>query len=242
MKKSISKFAPLSAVIILCGCAQIDLAPLTEDVKKVFTQNIVTDQEISTAFKQLLENATVKSVATLSAEQGFSNDPDVAIPFPVEAKKLEQTLRKVGFDSLVDEFYLTMNQAAESAVAQATPLFINAIKNITFTEAARLLKGGDTAITEFLKQKTFTSLVSSFSPVVNEKLEENKVTKNWNKMVSKYNKLPLVKPVQSDLGVHVTEKTIEGLFFYIAKEEKLIRENPAQRTTELLKKVFAQVD
>ncbi len=237
------KFLILSLYFsIILGCAEIELKTITEDVKKVFQEKLVTDQEIISAFKQMLEMATLKSVETLSQSQGFMNDPDVAITFPKEALKLEQTLRKVGFSSLCDEFYESMNLAAEKAVAEATPLFLNAISHITFMEATKLLKGDETAITSFLKQKTFTALVSKFNPVVTEQLEKNKVTKNWNKMIEKYNKFPLVKPVQSDLAQHVTEKTIEGLFFYMAKEERLIRQNPSQRTTQLLQKVFAQVD
>jgi translation elongation factor EF-G len=236
------KFMLTCICLVSTGCAELELSPIAEDVKKVFRQNIVTDQEISSAFKQVLETATRKSIDLLASSQGFIKDQDVAINYPSEAAKLEQTLRKVGFGSLCDEFYESMNLAAEKAVAEATPLFIEAIRNITFMEASKILKGNETAITNFLKQKTFTSLVSKFRPVVTEQLEANKVTKNWDKMVQKYNKLPLVKPVQSDLSNHVTEKTIEGLFFYISKEEKLIRQNPSQRANELIQKVFSQVD
>jgi hypothetical protein len=229
-------------ILLLSACAEIDIKPFTEDVKKIFNNNLVTEQEITASFKQLLEQATVKSVGLLSSSGGFLNDKEVAIPFPTEAQKVEQTLRKVGFNSLCDEFHESMNLAAEKAVVEATPLFIDAIKNMTFSDATKLLKGSDTAITDFLKRKTTTGLISNFNPIVARYLESNKVTKDWNKMISKYNKLPLVKPVQSDLSEYVTEKTIDGLFHYISKEETLIRKNPAKRTTDLIKKVFSQID
>lgn len=230
------------SLLFLASCAEIELKPLTDDVKKVFKQNIVTEQEITAAFKQMLEEATLKSINILSSSNGFLNDKDVTIPFPKEAIKLEQTLRKVGFSSLCDEFNTSINLAAEKAVKEATPLFIEAIKNISFTDAPKLLNGGDTAITDYLKRKTTTALVSKFNPIIAQNLEQNKATKNWNKMIKKYNKFPLVKPVQSDLSEHVTTKTIEGLFFYISKVETLIRKDPAFRTTELMKKVFSQAD
>lgn len=229
-------------IFLISGCAQIEIAPIAEDVKDVFQKNIVTDKDIVTAFKNVLEDATVKSVDLLSSANGFANDNDVAIPFPPEALKLEQTLRKVGFSSVCDEFSASINLAAESAVAEAKPLFLEAIKNITFADAKKLLNGGNNAITLYLQEKTTPALVSKFNPVVEHHLEQNKATNSWNKMVAKYNKLPMVKPVQLDLSQHVTQKTIEGLFFYISKEEAAIRKDPAKRTTALIKKVFSQVD
>ncbi len=226
----------------LIGCAEIELKTLSEDVKKVFTQSVVTESDIIKAFKEVLLTSTTKSVLALSSENGFLNDKDVAIPFPSEAKKLEKTLRKLGFSSLCDNFYNSMNLAAEKAVDQAAPLFIDAIKNITFVEATKLLKGNDTAITDFLKNKTSRPLVSKFEPIIASYLEKNEATQSWNKLITKYNKLPLVKPVQSNLSYHVTEKTIEGLFLYISRQEASVRNNPKDRTTALIQKVFSQAD
>lgn len=239
---SIKKQNLLFILFFSTGCAQIDLAPITEDVKQIFQKNIVTEQEISAAFKEVLEKSTVKSVDLLSSSQGFIKDNDVAIPFPPEAVKLEQTLRKVGFSAVCDEFYESMNLAAEKAVSEATPLFIEAIKNITFKDAVKLLNGDDKAITNYLQEKTTPALLSRFTPIVEHTLEQNKATKSWSKMVSKYNKLPMVKPVNIDLSQHVAQKTIEALFFYISKEEALIRKNPAERSSDLIQKVFSQND
>lgn len=234
-------FRPIFLLFLL-GCSQIELKPITDDVKKIFNQNIVTEGDISQAFKQVLETATVKSVDSLSTEGTFLKDSSVTIPFPDQAQKVEQTLRKIGFNSMCDDFHSSMNLAAENAVKEATPIFIEAIKNITFQETTKLLRGGDTAITDFLKYKTSGSLASKFNPIISEKLESNKVTKQWNKLITKYNKLPLVKPIQADLSDHVTDKTIDAIFLYISKEEKNIRDNPSQRATDLIKKVFAQAD
>lgn len=229
-------------ILLLSSCAEIELKSLKQDVQNAFKQNIITDQEIVSAFREALEQSTNQSVALLSSKNGFINDKDVAISFPEEAQKLEKTLRKLGFNSLCDDFYMSMNLAAEKAIPEAAPLFITAIQNITFIEATKLLKGNDTAITDFLKQKTSASLVSKFQPIVADYLEKNKVTKNWNKLISRYNKLPMVKPVQANLSYHVTQEAVEGLFFYISKEESSIRKNPQERTTALIKKVFSQAD
>ncbi len=227
---------------LLSGCSQIELKPFTDDVKKIINQNIVTEGDISKAFKQVLETAAENSVSTLSTAGTFLKDQSVTIPFPDQAQKVEQTLRKIGFNSMCDDFHTSMNLAAENAVKEATPIFIDAIQNITFQEATKLLKGGNTAITDFLKSKTSGSLASKFNPIISEKLETNKVTKQWNKLITKYNKLPLVKPIQADLSDHVTDKTIDAVFLYISKEETNIRQNPSQRANDLIKKVFAQAD
>lgn len=235
----IYKLIPL---IFLFGCSQIELKPITEDVKKIFTQNIVTENEITTAFKELLENATTKSIERLSSTDGFLNDPEVTISFPDQAQKVEQSLRKIGFNSLCDEFHVSINKAAEAAVSEAGPIFIEAIKNIKFHEASKLLQGSETAITDFLKSKTSTALATKFNPIISENLEKYDAIKKWSKLIKKYNKLPLVKPIQVDLSDYVTAKTIDGVFYYISKEETQIRKNPEDRVSDLIKKVFAQAD
>lgn len=224
------------------GCAKIEIKPFTEDVKNIFKKNIVTESDIISAFKEVLQNATQESVNYLSLENKFLEDAEVTIPFPKEAKKVEQTLRKIGLNTLCDDFNKSMNLAAENAVKEATPIFIEAIKNMTFVDAKKILNGTDTAITDFLKLKTSTSLVTTFSPIVSEKLNLAKTTKQWSKIIEKYNKLPLVKPIQSDLTLHVTEKTVEAVFLMISKEEIKIRKNPSARASELIQKVFSQVD
>ncbi len=229
-------------LLLNVGCSQVELKPFTEDVKNIFKTNIVTENEIIIAFKQVLEISAIKSIDLLSAENTFLTDNNVTIPFPKEAQKVEQSLRKIGFNSVCDDFNQSMNKSAELAVKEAIPIFIEAIKNITFSETKKLLNGSDTAITDFLKTKTSTALISKFNPIISTQLEDNKTTKQWNKLINKYNKLPLVKPVQADLSYHVTQKAVDAIFYYIAKEETEIRKDPAARTTDLIKKVFSQID
>lgn len=223
------------------SCAEVDLKPF-QDVKKVFQKNIVTDSQIADAFKELLVKGTNYSVSTLSSNETFLKDPKVTIPFPKDAQKVEKTLRKIGFNSICDEFKSSMNLAAQNAVSEATPLFLEAIKNITFQEVVKLLNGEKDAVTQFLESRTSAQLTSKFEPTINDALKKNNVTKKWFEIKNKYNKLPLVSPVQSDLVNHVSKKAIEGLFTYVAIEEAKIRDNPAERTTDLLRKVFSQND
>jgi len=200
----------------------------------------LTKDEIVRGLKEALKKGTEEAVKTLARENGFYLDDQVKIPFPEEVKYVEEKLRALGLGSLVDNFVKQMNHAAENAVDKAGPIFYDAIREMTISDAVGILNGNDHAATEYFREKTYGRLVEAFKPDISTVLNTMHVSDYWSKVTRAYNKLPLTKKVETDLPQYVTEKAIDGLFVKVADEEKKIREDPKARTTELLQKVFAQ--
>jgi hypothetical protein len=194
--------------------------------------------DISDGLKQALQVGTERSVQKLSAVNGFFADAAIKILMPEEAKKVEQKLRALGFGGQVDNAVLAMNRAAEDAAKSATPVFVNAIKQMSFQDALGILRGGDFAATGYLKSKTSAELTTAFRPIIEESLNKVDATKYWNTIFSTYNKFSFNK-VNPDLSAYVTEKSLSGIFYQLGLEEQKIRKDPAARTTDLLKKVFS---
>lgn len=197
-----------------------------------------TAEEAANGLKEALIQGTSKGVDLLSIADGYLKNPEIKIPFPEEAQNVEKKLRGIGLDKQVDEAIESLNRAAEKAAVEAKDIFVGAIKGLTITDAMNIVKGDKTAATQFLQRETTTSLNSKFSPIIDSSLQEVGATKHWGTVMNSYNKIPFVKKVNPDLTAYVTEKAIEGMFVMIAKEELNIRQNPAARATELLKKVF----
>ncbi len=200
----------------------------------------LTKEEIVNGLKEALKKGTEEAVTTLAKENGFYLDPQVKIPFPKEVQYVADKLEALGLSSLVDNFVKQMNHAAEDAVTKAGPIFFDAIRQMTITDAVGILNGHDHAATDYFRSKTYDQLVQAFKPDIASALNTLHVADYWNKVTRAYNKIPLTKKVETDLPQYVTEKAIDGLFVKVAEQEKLIREDPKARTTELLKKVFAQ--
>ncbi len=196
--------------------------------------------DIAGGLKEALNKGIETGTAQLSATDGFFKNAAVKILLPSEAQKAEKTLRSIGLDKQVDDAILTMNRAAEDAAKSAAPIFFDAVKNMTITDAANILKGNDSAATTYLQARTSSALTAAFRPVVDRSLAKVDATKYWTTITTSYNKMPLVKQVNTDLIGYVTGKALQGLFHEIALQEKEIRDNPAARTTDLLKKVFAK--
>ena len=197
-----------------------------------------TKEEAANALKQALEQGTVKGVSVVSQVDGYLKNPEIKIPFPPEAENVEQKLRAIGLGNQVDEAVESLNRAAEDAASEAKDIFINAIKALTIQDAINIVKGEQDAATRFLERTTTAELTAKFSPIINSSLQKVNATKYWGDVMGTYNKIPFVKKVETDLTAYVTQKAIDGLFVMIANEELNIRQNPAARTTELLKKVF----
>jgi hypothetical protein len=157
-------------------------------------------------------------------------------------QKVDKTLRDVGMGALADEGLKVLNRAAEDAVKEATPIFINAVQNITFTDARNILLGNNTAATTYLNQKTEIQLYAKFNPIISNSLNRVGATKVWTNIIDRYNSLPLTSKVNPDLTDYVTNKALDGVFTMIAIEEQQIRTNLAARTTTLLQRVFALQD
>ncbi|CAN5165810.1 DUF4197 domain-containing protein [soil metagenome] len=193
--------------------------------------------DIAEGLRQALQTGTDRSVQTLSVTDGFFANATVKILMPEEAKKVEQKLRAVGLGEQVDQTILSMNRAAEDAAKTAAPIFLNAIKQINFQDAAGILRGGDFAATEFLKNKTSAELSFAFKPIIEASLNKFNVNQYWNTLFITYNKFSFNK-VNPDLQAYVTEKALTGIFYQIGLEEQKIRKDPAARTTDLVKQVF----
>ncbi|MEP7258615.1 MAG: DUF4197 domain-containing protein [Flavitalea sp.] len=199
----------------------------------------LSNEDIVSGLKEALSVGAQNSATKLSAADGFFANAAIKVLMPEEAKKVESTLRSVGMGSMVDDAILSMNRAAEEASKSAAPIFVSAIKGMSFQDAFGILKGNDTAATTYLKGKTITDLTGSFKPVINDALEKTNATKYWKTLFETYNKLPTTfKKINTDLSGYVTEKALTGLFFQVAVEEKKIRKDPAARVTDVLKKVF----
>lgn len=200
---------------------------------------VLSDTDIIAGLKQALEIGTNNASTKLNGVNGYYGDPAVKIPFPSEAQRAADKLKQLGMERIVNDFVLKLNRGAEAAAKEAGPIFVTAIKAMTFSDARQILAGPDNAATEFFKGKTSQPLYTKFSPVIKNTLEEVKAATAWEKVTSTYNKIPLVTKVNTDLTDYATNKALDGLFLKLAGEEKKIRTNPAARVTDLLKKVFA---
>lgn len=202
-------------------------------------QTGLASDDIAAGLKEALIQGSTKGSNLLSQTDGFFANAALKILLPPEAQKVEKTLRSVGLGKQVDEAILSMNRAAEDACKNAAPIFVNAIKQISFQDALGILKGSDTAATAYLKSKTTHPLTEAFRPVIETSLQKVDATKHWNSLVTSYNKLPLVRQkLNPDLSAYVTERALSGIFYQVAAEEKEIRKNPLARTSDILNKVF----
>jgi hypothetical protein len=197
-----------------------------------------TQTEMSMGLKQALEFGTNYSADRLSAKDGFLGNMAVKILFPDEAKKVENTLRSLGLNQLCDNVILSLNRAAEDAAKEAKPIFVAAIKQMTFQDVSNILLGQQDAATNYFKRTTSSLLAQKFRPVIESSINKVGATRYWTDVTTRYNKIPLVKPIQTDLTGYVTDKAIAGLFVEIAQEELKIRQQAAARSTPLLQKVF----
>lgn len=202
----------------------------------------ITNTEIASGLRQALDLGIDRQVTKLTQEDGFFKNELVRIGLPPELQKVDRTLRDVGLGSLADEGLKVLNRAAEDAVKEATPIFVNAVREITFTDARNILLGDNTAATNYLRQRTADQLYAKFNPVIETSLDRVGATQVWSNIISRYNALPLTTNVNPDLVDYVTAEALEGVFTMIAVEEQQIRNNASARTTQLLQRVFALQD
>jgi hypothetical protein len=199
----------------------------------------LSSDDIVAGLKQALTLGAQKSADKLSAVDGFFKDAAVKILLPPQAQNVEKTLRNLGMGKLVDDAILSMNRAAENASKSAAPIFVNAVKRMTVQDGLGILRGSDTAATGYLRKSTTPELTASFHPVIDSSLQKTGATKYWKTVFDTYNKLPTTfKKVDPDLSSFVTQRAMDGIFYYVAQEEMKIRKDPAAQVTDLLKKVF----
>ena len=209
-----------------------------EAMKAIGGEQGPSEQDIVKGLKQALEIGTNNAVALVSRYNGYYKNPKIKIPLPENVKKGEKLLRSIGFGRQVDEFELSMNRAAERAAPKAKAIFWDAIKKMTFSDARNILDGPDDAATSYFRQKTSPQLYSAFKPVVDKAMSEVGVTQAYQTIDQKVRALPFTESLTFDLDKYVTDKALDGLFVMLAEEEKKIRQDPAARVTDLLKKVF----
>lgn len=198
--------------------------------------------DISAGLKEALNNGITKQVSKLTAEDGFYKNELVKILLPEELQKVDKALRNLGMSNLADQGLVVLNRAAEDAVKEATPIFVDGVKNMNFNDAKSILMGNEKAATTYLETATSTALYAKFSPVIASSLNKVNADKIWSQIISKYNSIPLVKKVNPDLNDYVTKETMKGVFTMIAIEEKEIRINLQSRTSSLLQSVFSMQD
>lgn len=233
MKKSM---IALFTLFILSSCAEL------QQVINQLPQGTIGNDEIASGLRQALDFGIDKQVSKLTQTDGFFKNELVKILLPDELKKVDKTLRDVGLGNLADEGLKVLNRAAEDAVKEATPIFVDAVKGITFADAKNILLGSDNAATHYLTSRTETALYSKFNPVIKNSFSKVGADKIWSNLISRYNALPLTADVNPDLTDYVTKEALKGVYTMIAVEEKEIRTNFSSRTTDLLKRVFALQD
>lgn len=198
--------------------------------------------DIAGGLRQALDFGIDKQVSKLTQKDGFYNNSLVKILLPEELLIVDQTLRNIGLGNLADEGIKILNRAAEDAVKEATPIFVEAVKDITFNDAKNILLGNDQAATTYLKSKTNQALYSKFNPVIQNSFSKVGADQIWTNIINRYNSVPFVNKVNPDLTDYVTTEALKGVYKMIAVEEKKIRTNLNSRTTTLLQQVFALQD
>ncbi|GAB3308913.1 DUF4197 domain-containing protein [Hymenobacter humi] len=202
----------------------------------------LTESLASAGIKDALNKGIVKAVQFASEPDGFNMNDDIHIPFPEDAILMKTTLSKFpGMNTLISTFETQLNRAAEAAAPKAKDIFLNALANISITDAISLVTSGSTdAATQFLRKNTEAQLITAFRPDISAAIDQVGAGKAYAKMTSQYNRIPLMTPVQTDLTAYTTQKAVDGLFILLANEESKIRKNPAARTTDILKQVFGR--
>lgn len=220
----------------MAGCTTQELQGAFD---RAFGATPLSTDEVARGLKEALITGIGKGADSASRTDGYLKNALIAIAFPEDARRAEEALRKIGLGSQVDRFVVALNRGAEEAAAGAKPIFMDAIRSMTIQDAWGILNGPENAATDYLRRTTYKSLYTAFEPVVARSLDNVSATRYYGEIVSRYNRIPLVEPVNPDLNDYATTKAIDGLFTLVAQEERNIRENPVARTTELLRKVFA---
>lgn len=226
----------LVSILFLSSCSEL------QQVVNQLPQDIISNADIASGLRQALDNGIDKQVKKLTLEDGYFKNDLVKIGLPKELQKVDKTLRDIGLGNLANQGLKVLNRAAENAVQEATPIFIDAVKGITFDDAKNILLGSDNAATKYLEGGTSSALYSKFNPVIKRSFAKVGADKIWNTIIQKYNTIPFVKKVNPDLTDYVTQEALKGVFTMIAVEEKQIRTKISSRNTNLLKKVFALQD
>lgn len=233
----IRKFLVFFLIFNLTACAE-----LQQVVNQLPQSGTLGNDQIASGLRQALDLGIDKQVTKLTQTDGFFKNDLVKILLPEELQKVDKALRDIGLSKLADEGLKVLNRAAEDAVKEATPIFVDAVKGITFADAKNILLGNNDAATQYLNGKTQDALYAKFNPVIKNSFGKVGADDIWSNLITKYNNLPFTNNVNTDLTDYVTGEALKGVYTMIAVEEKEIRTKVSSRTTDLLKKVFALQD
>lgn len=237
----------LTGMVVILLTASVSYAGLFDDLTKGLGLPAVNgggaaldEGTIVKGLKEALATGTDRAVKSVARTDGFYGNQAIRILMPEKIRNVADVLGKFGFRKEVDDFVLSMNRAAEKAAPQAVDYFTAALKEMSFEDAGKILKGGDTAATEYFKGKTGGKIFSAFKPIVSSSMNEVGTYRSYKDLIQKYESIPFVPSAELDLDNYVTTKSVDGLFLMLGEEEKKIRTNPAARATDLLKKVFGK--
>jgi hypothetical protein len=233
----IKRIVALLLILNVTACAE-----LQQVVNQLPQAGSLGNDQIASGLREALDFGIEKQVSKLTTKDGFFKNDLVKILLPEELKKVDKALRDIGLGNLADEGLKVLNRAAEDAVKEATPIFVNAVKDITFADAKNILLGTDDAATQYLTGKTQTALYDKFNPVIKNSFSKVGADQIWENLIIKYNTIPFTNNVNPDLTDYVTGEALKGVYTMIAVEEKEIRTKVSSRTTDLLQQVFALQD
>lgn len=239
--RSLSVSFLLSVCVTVIGCQATgtdEWLKVSQDIYGQVYGQSPSQQEIAAGLKQALEVGTSTVVTQIGKRNGFYRDPAIHVPLPDGLARVQQTLNKVGLSSYLDELELSLNRAAEQAVPKAKQLFWQAIGEMSWDDVMQIYNGADDAATRYFQQKMTPALKREMYPVVQATLASAGVIKAYDRAMKKYYAIPYVPNVKVDLEDYAMQKTLDGMFYYLAREEAAIRRDPRKRTTELLKRVF----
>ncbi len=238
MKRRIVATALLIFLTAVPASAQID--QILKGIGMGPKEAGLSEMKIASGLKEALKIGTANTVNLTGRLDGYFKNEAIKILMPERLQTLEKGLRAVGYGPKVDEFILSMNRAAEQAAPDAKPIFWDAIGQMTFEDAKKILSGGNTAATDYFKNKTTGKLTTAFRPIVDAAMNDFHVTRQYKELLEQFQAIPFMKTESLDIDHYVVTKSLDGLFYVLGQEEKKIRTNPVARVTDLLKEVFGK--
>jgi len=232
----------LKKILLIAVIFQFSACSELQQVINQLPNGGITNDQIAGGLKEALNNGITNQVTKLAVDDGFYKNELTRILLPEELQKVDNTLRSIGLSKLADEGLKVLNRAAEDAVGEAIPIFVDAIKGMSFNDAKNILLGDKNAATQYLQTATSEALYQKFNPIIASSFQKVGADKIWNDLITKYNSIPLTNNVNPDLTDYVTGEALKGVFTMVEVEEKEIREKVSSRTSDLLKKVFALQD
>jgi hypothetical protein len=232
----------LKRILLIAVIFQFSACSELQQVINQLPNGAITNDQIAGGLKEALNNGITNQVTKLTVDDGFYKNELTRILLPEELQKVDNTLRKIGLSKLADEGLKVLNRAAEDAVGEAIPIFVDAIKGMSFTDAKNILLGDKNAATHYLQTATYETLYQKFNPIIANSFQKVGADKVWTDLITKYNNLPLTNNVNPDLTDYVTGEALKGVFTMVEVEEHNIRTKVSSRSSDLLRKVFALQD